>query len=216
MLQAKTQDIIPESGLGPQNSQWRRWVETSITNLKLSLKAFRADIANSFKAVSSSMQLLSTQVQLLSTQMLQNKSYYVFESDLDDLFEPYAPDYGAPIEGGSVDFVATGTQLLCTLTAVGTASSASNNAEWVYTVKIPGILLPVLVPTITPASNTIYQQNNLMGGSHYVRFSETINFRITVPTPGSYTITTQRQAYGNASDGTQLEISSALMEIRNL
>ena len=62
MLQAKTQDIIPESGLGPQNSQWRRWVETSITNLKLSLKAFRADIANSFKAVSSSMELLSRQV----------------------------------------------------------------------------------------------------------------------------------------------------------
>ena len=209
MLQAKTQDIIPESGLGPQNSQWRRWVERSITNLKLGFTAFKADIANSFKAVSSSMQLLSTQ-------MLQNKSYHVFESDLDDLFEPYAPDYGAPIEGGSVDFVATGTQLLCTLTAVGTASSASNNAEWVYTVKIPGILLPVLVPTLTPASNTIYQQNNLMGGSHYVRFSETINFRITVPTPGSYTITTQRQAYGNASDGTQLEISSALMEIRNL
>ena len=209
MLQAKTQDIIPESGLGPQNSQWRRWVERSITNLKLGFTAFKADIANSFKAISSSLELLSRQV-------LQNRSYYVFESDLDDLFEPYAPDYGAPIEGGSVDFVATGTQLLCTLTAVGTASSASNNAEWVYTVKIPGILLPVLVPTLTPAANTIYQQNGLTGGSHYVRFSETINFLITVPTPGSYTITTQRQAYGSDSDGTRLEISSALMEIRNL
>ena len=62
MSQAKTQDIIPESGLGPQNSQWRRWVETSITNLKLGFTAFKADIANSFKAVSSSMDLLSRQV----------------------------------------------------------------------------------------------------------------------------------------------------------
>ena len=62
MLQAKTQDIIPESGLGPQNSQWRRWVERSITDLKLGFTAFKADIANSFKAVSSSMDLLSRQV----------------------------------------------------------------------------------------------------------------------------------------------------------
>ena len=67
MLQAKTQDIIPESGLGPQNSQWRRWVETSITNMKRGLVAFKADIANSFKAISSSLELLTKQVAQLNT-----------------------------------------------------------------------------------------------------------------------------------------------------
>ena len=88
MSQARTQDIIPESGLGPQNSQWRRWVERSITNLKLGFTAFKADIANSFKAVSSSMDLLSRQVRDMPVPngFSINASGFLLEPDLGDPF----------------------------------------------------------------------------------------------------------------------------------
>ena len=205
MSQAKTQDIIPESGLGPQNSQWRRWVERSITNLKLGFTAFKADIANSFKAVSSSMELLSRQV-------LQNRSYLVFDSGAYN-FSPYP---AAPQTGGSVTFTATGSQVLVTLSLSGTMTTAASAFYWVYTVKIPSILNPVLVDDSPKGANTLYVEYYPTGTISGEPTAQSLSFLVNLPEPGQYTITTQFQAFGNASDGATLDVTSALMEIRNL
>ena len=136
MLQAKTQDIIPESGLGPQNSQWRRWVERSITDLKRSLKAFRADIANSFKAVSSSMELLSRQVGGLGDAV----------DDINDLIgSTISVDYDRtrtadmviPVESTKVAWSTFYTpagysQVLVTVTAVGMAKNSTPYVGHIY------------------------------------------------------------------------------------
>ena len=209
MLQAKTQDSIPESGLGPQNSQWRRWVETSITNMKRGLVAFKADIANSFKAISSSLELLSRQV-------LDNRSYPVLSSGT-YTFHPYPTFPPPPQTGGSVTFTATGTQVLVTLSLTGTMTTAANTFFWVYTVKIPGVLTPVLVSDANPKrGNALYVGDYTMGGISNKPTTQSLSFLIDIPAPGQYTITTQFQAEGNGSETAILGVTSALMELRNL
>ena len=201
--------MIPESGLGPQNSQWRRWVETSITNMRRGLVAFKADIANSFKAISSSLELLSRQV-------LQNRTYMISDADT-YTFSPYPTVPPPPQDGGSVTFTSTGTQLLVNMSMSCTMTTAANSFYWVYTVKIPGVLTPVLIFDSPRATNSMYYYDTVGGGGFPIRsVDRAVSFLITVPSPGTYTITSQIQAYANASETATLQVTTGLVEIRNL
>ena len=209
MSQAKTQDIIPESGLGPQNSQWRRWVETSITNMKRGFTAFKADIANSFKAVSSSMELLSTQ-------MLQNRQYSIFDSGSKVFYGEPGALY-PPQDGGSVTFTATGATLLVTMSVTGDITqSGPSAAYWEYTVKVPGVL------PAAPVYSGGGRAGNLIGGgffsdSYNTPFAASQSFILTVPTPGSYTMTAEIRGLGNTMYGTvTLDLASAVTIVQNL
>ena len=57
----------PNAGLGPQNEQWRQWVEGGVKGLDRRLEdKYGNDIANSLSAIQSSMRLLSNQVSALA------------------------------------------------------------------------------------------------------------------------------------------------------
>ena len=203
MLQAKTQDIIPESGLGPQNSQWRRWVETSITNLKLGFTAFKADIANSFKAVSSSMELLTKQVKRITPYNLLDSKVMTFPS----------ATFWPPQNGGSVVFDAVSSEVIITMSITGSINAFSNTAGyWQYTVSIPGVLSSGMDISLPP-KNLI--SGGPVGGSATVPFSGTKSFSVTLPSPGAYTLTSAFRGSGNMSDEVVLDIISALTTIQS-
>ena len=171
MSQAKT-DIIPESGLGPQNGRWRQWVERSITGLQSGRGSSKNDTANSFKATNSSLQLLTKQIEALPIP----RGFYVSTSNfgLSAGVKTLQQSISVPTGKTKVVLTAIGNVQVLDRTSGGvtvayanlTAPSFSWSSPQVYASKDAGA--SAVNNIITPALG--FQQTGLTPGSSFTLY----------------------------------------------
>lgn len=185
-------DIIPESGLGPQNGRWRQWVERSIMGLKSGLSSSRSDTANSFKATNSSLELLTKQVAALPVP----KGFYVKSTGF-GLASILYVQQSVPVPAGKtkVLFTAIGNVSVLDVTSGGVAVAQStievNGSGFLW--SSPQITASkdagasVVVNNITPALG--FQQDGLTPGGNFL-----VSLNVSATNPAAFPVRAQNFA----------------------